>query len=388
MCALVRTAMIYIHIREKARSLIGTAIRRRKNIKNSDKYADKIKKHTHRPAANNQTQKKSVTESSSQLFDDKRRASTQKKLQTLLNNSTQMKKLEKLQGVIENYPAQLQQPDEGLKQAPIESGRAQSRWAEVRKKVEESGKFNTDETRANVKKYLKENPEQADMIYSAGGAWLANQMNLKDEKNRANVGPVEAYMGKKEDKSSAHAKHLENFKESGHAFIVHWAHRKILGMDKDWNFDGWGKDANFIGISSAAQALVDEASKPGGYGLYYLEKRLGVADGDWVGKCKPVGYGIWRYHVKNPQALNIRMASGAESQAYSPWYDKEGKYHEGEWVPKGETLGGAKEAVVDSLPRDIFFKAVANGNIQIEFDSSMKDNTAREVEEQKRPWKS
>jgi len=73
--------------------------------------------------------------------------------------------------------------------------------------------------------------------------------------------------------------------------------------------------------------------------------------------------------------------------ALRPWYDKEGKFREGEWVPKGETLGGADEAVVDSLPRYKFFQAVAKGHIQIELESSMKENTEREKKEQKRPWK-
>ena len=134
------------------------------------------------------------------------------------------------------------------------------------------------------------------MVYSAGGAWLANQMNLKEEGDRAHIGPTEAYMGKKEDESSAHAKHLEKFAKGGHAFIVHWAHLKVLGMDKDWNFDGWGKDANFISCTPSA-----DSPEAGGYSQqtwrFYprgpvpfinltgeISISLGVADGEWVGK--------------------------------------------------------------------------------------------------------
>ena len=327
----------------------------------------------------------SSSESTLQFIDNRPETDAQRKLQEMVNNSQQVKQANQLQAIADNYSAKQQQPIQRRENTPEESERAKPRWSKIHSEVEKSSKFNSDETQANVKAYLKEHPEQANMVYSAGGAWLANQMNLKEEGDRAHIGPTEAYMGKKEDESSAHAKHLEKFAKGGHAFIVHWAHLKVLGMDKDWNFDGWGKDANFIGTPSAAQKLVDIASKPGGYGLYQLEKSLGVADGDWVGKCESIGYAIWRYHVNNPDALNLRMASGAESQAYSPWYDKEEKFHEGEWVPKGETLGGADEAVIDSLPREKFFQAVADGHILIELESRMKENTEREKKEQKRP---
>lgn len=350
-------------------------------------HADKKQKSKSQSVSNGESQIKSGSESTFQFVDNRPKAVAQRKLQEMANSSPQVKQATQFQASAENYSTEQQQPIQRRENTPEESKRAKPRWGKIQAEVEKSGEFNTAETRANVMSYLEEHPEKAAMVNSAGGAWLANQMNLKEEGDRAGIGPTEAYMGKKEDQSSAHAKHLEKFANGGHAFIVHWAHRKVLGMDEDWNFDGWGKDANFIGTPSAAQSLVKLASAPGGYGLYQLEKSLGVADGDWVGKCEPIGYAIWRYHVNNPDALNVRMASGAESQAYSPWYDKEGKFREGEWVPKGETLGGADEAVVDSLPRDKFFQAVAKGHIQIELESSMKENTEREKKEQKRPWK-
>lgn len=350
-------------------------------------HADKTQENKSQSSSSAVSQMSSSSESTFQFIDNRPETVAQRKIQEMVNNSLQVKQANQLQAIADNYSAKQQQPIQRRENTTEESERAKPRWGKIHAEVEKSGKFNSDETRANVKAYLKEHPEQANMINSAGGAWLANQMNLKEEGDRAHIGPTEAYMGKKEDESSAHAKHLEKFANGGHAFIVHWAHLKVLGMDKDWNFDGWGKDANFIGTPSAAQKLVEIASEPGGYGLYQLEKSLGVADGDWVGKCEPIGYAIWRYHVNNPDALNIRMASGAESQAYSPWYDKEGKFREGEWVPKGETLGGADEAVIDSLPRDKFFQAVAKGHIRIELESSMKENTEREKKEQKRPWK-
>jgi len=349
------------------------------NSESSVQFADK------RPEAIAQGEMHEMANNSPQV-------SQLKSFQAMANNSPQAKQTAQLQKIADNSASQNSQPVQRAKNTPEESERAETRWAKIKSEVEKSGEFNSSETRANVKAYLKEYPEMADKVNSAGGAWLANQMNLKmnlkkpEEDDRKSIGPTEAYMGKKEDDNSAHANHLRKFAGGGHAFIVHWAHRKVLGMDKDWNFDGWGQDANFVGTPSAAQNLVEEASSPGGFGLYHLENKLGVGDGDWVEKCKPIGFGIWRYHVKNPEALHIRMASGAESGAYSPYY-KDGKFKEGEWVPKGKTLGGADEAVVDSLPRDKFFGAVANGSIQIELENSMQENTERELNEQKRPWK-
>jgi len=264
--------------------------------------------------------------------------------------------------------------------------RAFANWAKINKIIEESDKFNTAETRANTKAYAAKNPGKAGMVNSAGGAWLANQMNLKKEEDRTHIGPTEAYMGAKEDANSAYAKHLNKFAEGGHAFITDWAHRNI--MDPKSNFKGWGMDANFVGTSSAAQKLVDEACKEGGFGLYYLEKSLGVPDGNWVSSCEGINYGIYRYHVKNPADLNIRMASGAESQAYSPWYEEAtDTFHEGVWVPKGQTLGGADEAVVNALLRREFNAAEQKGDIVIELDESMRFNTLREKEENCRSWK-
>jgi hypothetical protein len=315
-----------------------------------------------------------------------------KSFQEMVNNSPQSKQTAQLQTMADNSPSQKPQliTRQGEENTPEESERAKPRWGEIKSKVDESREFNSKDTRANVRAYNKEHPEMKGMVNSAGGAYLANQMNLKKSEDRKNIGPTEAYMGKKENENSTQSQHLNKFAQGGHAFISHWAHRKVLGMDADWNFEGWGQDANFVGTPSAAQNMVNEASKPGGFGLYHLEKKLGVADGNWVEVCKPIGYGIWRYHLKNPEALHIRMASGAENNAYSPYYEKEdkgGKFKEGEWVPKGKTLGGADEAVVDSLPRDKFFKAVANGSIQIELENSMQENTERELKEQKRDWK-
>lgn len=365
-------------------------------------HADKTQENKSQAIGNSLPKLQGDSESTFQLVDNRPESIAQRKLQEGINNSPRVQQLQASQEIANNTPqakqaAQLQtiadnsasQNSQPIRRenTPEESERAKPRWDKIKSEVEKSGEFNSSETRANVMAYLKEHPEMADKVNSAGGAWLANQMNLKNPEDRQSIGPTEAYMGKKDDNNSAHAKHLNKFAEGGHAFIVHWAHRKVLNMDDDWNFKGWGQDSNFIGTPSAAQNLVEVASSPGGFGLYHLENELGVADGDWVEKCKPIGFGIWRYHLKNPEALNIRMASGSEGNAYSPYYDKGGKFKEGEWVPKGNTLGGADEAVVDSLPRDKFFGAVANGSIQIELENKMQENTQRELKEQKRPWK-
>lgn len=350
-------------------------------------HADKTQENKSQSGSSADSQMISNSQSTFQFVDNRPEAVTQRKLQEIANNSSQAKQAAQFKAMAVNYTNQQHQPYQRQENTPEQSKHAKLRWDKIQAELKKSGEFNTDETRANVKAYLKEHPEQANMVYSAGGAWLANQMNLKMKGERERIGPPEAYMGKKEDKSSANAKHLDKFAKGGHAFITDWAHKRVQGKaKKDDNFEGWGLDSNFIGTPSAAQKLVDKASEPGGYGLYQLEKSLGVPDGDWVKKSEEMDYAIWRYHVKNPNVFDLRMASGAESQAYSP-SSKEEKFSEGSWVPKGVTLGGEDEAVINNLPREKFLKALDNKDIEFKLDISMMENTKREKIDQKRPWK-
>lgn len=63
---------------------------------------------------------------------------------------------------------------------------------------------------------------------------------------------------------------------------------------------------------------------------------------------------MYRFIVKNPQALAIAMPVGRESGAYQK-----------EWVFGGKTLGATVEAVVSKLSLDELKKAVAQGALEI-----------------------
>ena len=69
----------------------------------------------------------------------------------------------------------------------------------------------------------------------------------------------------------------------------------------------------------------------------------------WVNQCKSAEYGIWRFKILDPKALNLRIPSGSEYGAYGSWVDRGGVAHRGEWRPGGQTLGGANEAVIDQV---------------------------------------
>ena len=119
-----------------------------------------------------------------------------------------------------------------------------------------------------------------------------------------------------------------------------------------------------------------------------------------MNQCKSADYGIWRFKILKPQALNIRIPSGAEYGAYGSWVDKGGAAHRGEWRPSGRTMGGAKEAVIDQIgagkygesgekageaTRNKLAELEKDGVLQIELDKSMSANTKRVLQEMAQP---
>lgn len=208
--------------------------------------------------------------------------------------------------------------------------------------------------------------------HSAGGAWLANQMGRKEM-----IGDVEEYIPLNE-----RSRHLEQFLTGAHAFITPQIHKNIHSLNEDpkSNWGGWGADYNFVAPLSKADELVASASAPGASGIFDLEKALGVPRGQWVSQCAP-DYAIYRYKVMDPAALNLRIPSGRERNAYGSWW-KDNKFVEGEWTPGGKTSGGASEAVIDKISLDKL-NTLGRDVLDIVLDSSMAENTRRVLAEQR-----
>ena len=226
---------------------------------------------------------------------------------------------------------------------------------------------------------------------SAGGAYIASQVGSKEK-----IGSAEAYTTPEEREG-----HLGEFFKGAHAFVSNDAYLKIRGEHlTEANFNAWGAGSNFVAPLSDADKLIEEASAEGGRGLFHLEEKLGIPKQSWVNQCKSADYGIWRFKILKPQALNIRIPSGAEYGAYGSWVDKGGGAHRGEWRPSGRTMGGAKEAVIDQIgagkygesgekageaTRNKLAELEKDGVLQIELDKSMSANTKRVLQEMTQP---
>ena len=266
--------------------------------------------------------------------------------------------------------------------ALVEKGRrARSRWAKVRGTVDKMKGFNQalDSKGASEPRdvgFSKDNKTE-----TAGGAWLANQMGRKDI-----IGPASDYMGSSKEPDSKQSRHLELFQKGAHAFITGVIHRKITGETPDERFKGWGADANFVAPLETADDLIRDASAPEGEGLWTLEKELGVPPGDWVRGCEVDKYAIWRYTLKNPKKFNLRVPSGAEGQAYGPWWKKgqgqeEEQYIKGQWEPGGRTEGGKSEAVIDAIPREEFMAAkLEDKDIKVRLEDRVVENTRKHLD--------
>ena len=170
------------------------------------------------------------------------------------------------------------------------------------------------------------------------GATLARRMDKQDA-----IGDPETYMTTPEIDG-----HLSKFKGGGHAFINPWVHGNIMKAKDAGGWGGWGRDSNFIAPLSEANALVDDAQASSGIAL--IEERLGIPQNGWNNPEKT----LYRYILKDPSQFGLRVPSGRETGAYKE-----------EWVGGGNTLGGASEAVVDSLGLADLQSAIASGAIEV-----------------------
>lgn len=69
-----------------------------------------------------------------------------------------------------------------------------------------------------------------------------------------------------------------------------------------------------------------------GRGIWDLEEALGIPTGSWVKNCEPDDT-IYRYIVKKPADLMLRIPSGKEAGAYAGYVDANDQYHSGQWRP-------------------------------------------------------
>ena len=221
---------------------------------------------------------------------------------------------------------------------------------------------------------------------TAGGAFIASQVNSKEK-----IGSSAAYITPEQREG-----HLAEFLRGSHAFVSNDVYLKIRGEHlTEANFNMWGAGTNFVAPLADADKLVQEASAEGGRGLFHLEEKLGIPKSSWVNQCKSAEYGIWRFKILDPKALNLRIPSGSEYGAYGSWVDRGGVAHRGEWRPGGQTLGGANEAVIDQVgagssgvrrqgwigyPHQVG-KLEKAGIIRIELDKSMSANTKRVLQD-------
>jgi hypothetical protein len=295
-------------------------------------------------------------------------------------------------------------------EAAVKAG-AKKGWGALKGVVDESRAFNKpgrkqsgplvmdDQIEAELgperaeqfKKLMSDREARQKKTTTAGGAFLASQVNSKEK-----IGSSAAYISPEERDD-----HLGEFLKGAHAFVSNDAYLKIRGEHlTEKNFNAWGSDSNFVAPLSDADKLVEEAAAEGGRGLFLLEERLGIPKNSWVNQCKSSGYGIWRFKILKPEALNIRIPSGGEYGAYGSWVDREGAAHRGEWRPGGQTLGGAREAVIDKIGtgkfgesgekagedvRNKLAQLVQDGVLEIVLDKSMAANTQRVIDETSAP---
>jgi hypothetical protein len=247
------------------------------------------------------------------------------------------------------------------------------------------------ERAAKFRKLMEAREARQKKTTTAGGAFMASQVNSKEK-----IGSSAAYITPEEREG-----HLGDFLRGAHAFVSNDAYMKIRGEHlTEANFNAWGAGSNFVAPLADADKLVDEAAAEGGRGLFHLEEKLGIPKQSWVNQCKSADYGIWRFKILKPAALNLRIPSGGEYGAYGSSVDKGGVAHRGEWRPGGQTLGGAKEAVIDQVgagqwgesgdkaglvTRNKLAELEKDGILKMELDKSMSANTKRVLQEMAQP---
>jgi hypothetical protein len=148
--------------------------------------------------------------------------------------------------------------------------------------------------------------------------------------------------------------HLGKFANGVHAFITPILSQRILGTASDWNFDGWGKDYNFVTPLSVGEEIHKKAVAKDG--IITLEEELGLAKWDWV-KDNPKKQMV-RWIIPKPTDFDLpgekflSVATGNETGAI---IDK--------WVAGGYTLGGVPEAVFKAIPREKLLFVLKEGQI-------------------------
>ena len=166
------------------------------------------------------------------------------------------------------------------------------------------------ERAAKFRKLMEARGARQTKTTTAGGAYMASQVNSKEK-----IGSAAAYTTPEEREG-----HLGEFLRGAHAFVSNDAYLKIRGKHlTEANFNVWGAGSNFVAPLADADKLVEAAPAEGGRGLFQLEEELGIPKLFWVNQCKSADYGIWRFKILKPEALNLRIPSGGEYGAYGSW---------------------------------------------------------------------
>jgi hypothetical protein len=293
-----------------------------------------------------------------------RQATIEERLAQLANNGMADPAAQQAQQAVGTPEWQAQQAEKSTK--------AKAGWATIGAAVDKSRDFNDGLGHSSAGE-----SGASKKTVSAGGAWLANHVGNKEK-----IGSVDEYMGRKDDPTSKHSKHLEQFLDGAHAFITPWVHTQIFNLNEDGSgWGGWGQDFNFVAPLGVADALVEKAAAPGAGGIWDLESELGIPPGQWVKGCAPT-YSIYRYKVHDPKKLRIVIPSGNETNAYGSWWKKD-DYQAGQWEPKGHTEGGAAEAVVKKLSI-AELKKLGTDVLEIVEEKRLAENTMRVIQERSR----
>ena len=256
-------------------------------------------------------------------------------------------------------------PVQKLKNTDEQSEKAKANFGKLRGKVIGNTKrVARDVAKAGVSPEMMEEAEKQTRVKRlVGGDWQQEKEWVIDADGKRVAGEKESKhklsdqekegLGNKYAHESAEAafgeetvkNHLGQFPQA-HAWISEWAFTNIVS--RAWK--GWGAGSNFVTPLGVGDALFNAAKI--GDGIATLEKKLGVPPGNWSNKGATNT--IYRFIVKNPKALNIRMPMGKEGGAY-----------QNEWVFGGKTLDGTMEAIVDSLTYEELASSVGTGALQI-----------------------
>lgn len=277
----------------------------------------------------------------------------------------------KSEGVSLDAPAKsklyssLSPPIQKLMNTAEQSESAKTNFGKLRGKVIGNTKrVANDVAKAGIAPEMVEEAEKQTRVKRlVGGDWQQDKETVIDADGKRIAGEKESKhklsdeekdgLGKKYAHESAEAafgedkvkNHLDQFPQA-HAWISEWAFTNIVS--RAWK--GWGAGSNFVTPLGVGDALFNAAKN--GDGIATLEKKLGVPPGNWSNKGATNT--IYRFIVKNPKALKIRMPMGKEGGAY-----------QNEWVFGGKTLDGTMEAIVDSLSYEELASSVGTGALQI-----------------------